>query len=412
MKGFKSAFGFNSKVLSALQEKTKEMDEFSRHGGLVFDELKLSENINVKASGELTGFVDLGPFTDDRNKTEASDHGFVVMFQPFQATSKGITCKVPHPVEPGRNVHFISDFPHLIKCIRNAFVSTGLHIPDAHVLVDVVREAWKKDSESLTLKVMPHITQSHVQPTEFVKMKVNLAFQLFSEEVLKEIFLFKVHLAKTFKMTPSPETFLQKMERLIFIMTARIPSKGLKCDSASAKFLEDYLPFLREWEKHAAKHGGGFLSDSTALGLRVTIQSTLSLLSYVTSTLKYTYLLTANLSQDKMENVFGVVRQAFGSNDHPSPEQFLVVINNMAFYSLARPAKGGNSPPELVTALLEPCDVPEQKGARVTALVDSLLDEGNLPHAKEVLERHASLLDHDGMVEKKSDSRVIFYIAG
>ncbi|KAH9381547.1 hypothetical protein HPB48_005478 [Haemaphysalis longicornis] len=58
MKGFKSAFGFNSKVHSELQEKTKEMDEFSRHGVLVFGELKLSENINninVKASGELIG---------------------------------------------------------------------------------------------------------------------------------------------------------------------------------------------------------------------------------------------------------------------------------------------------------------------------------------------------------------------
>nr|XP_037286022.1 zinc finger protein 271-like [Rhipicephalus microplus] len=97
-------------------------------------------------------------------------------------------------------------------------------------------------------------------------------------------------------------------------MTARIPLKGLRCGSASAKFLEDFLPFLREWEEHAAKH--------------------------------------------------------------------------------------------------EPSDVPEQKGARVTALVDSLLDEGNLPHAEEVLERHASLLDHDGMVEEKSDSRLIFYIAG
>lgn len=309
-------------------------------------------------------------------------------------------------------MHFISDFPHLLKCIRNAFVSTGLHIPDGHVHVHVVREAWKKDSESLTLKVMPHITQSHVQPTAFEKMRVNLAFQLFSEEVLKGIFLFKDHLVKTFKITPSTEKFIQKMERLIFIMTAQIPSKGLKCDSAGAKFLEDFLPFLREWEEHAAKHGGGFLSESTALGLRVTIQSTLSLLSYVTSTLKYTYVLTANLSQDKMKNVFGVVRQTFGSNDHPSPEQFLVVINNMAFYSLARPPKGGNSPPEVVTALLEPCDVPEQKGARVTALVDSLLDEGNLPHAEEVLERHAYLLEYDGMVEKKSDSRLIFYIAG
>lgn len=65
-------------------KKTKDIEEFHCHGGLVFDELKLSENISVKASGELSGFVDLGPFTDDGNKAALSDHGLVVMFQPFQ----------------------------------------------------------------------------------------------------------------------------------------------------------------------------------------------------------------------------------------------------------------------------------------------------------------------------------------
>lgn len=84
MQGFKGAFGFNPKVFSALDQKTKDMDEFSVHGGLVFDELKLSENIGVKASGEMTGFVDLGTFTEQDNKTSLSDHGLVIMFQPFQ----------------------------------------------------------------------------------------------------------------------------------------------------------------------------------------------------------------------------------------------------------------------------------------------------------------------------------------
>ncbi|KAH6920460.1 hypothetical protein HPB50_028552 [Hyalomma asiaticum] len=60
------------------------MDKFSCHGGLVFDEVKLSENISGKPSGELTGFVDLGPFTEDSTKSTTSDHGLVVMFQPFQ----------------------------------------------------------------------------------------------------------------------------------------------------------------------------------------------------------------------------------------------------------------------------------------------------------------------------------------
>ncbi|KAG0428705.1 hypothetical protein HPB47_024323 [Ixodes persulcatus] len=67
--GFKSMFGFNVSVFSALEKKTRDMDEFSRHGGLVYDEIKLSENINVTASGELSGFVDLGPFMEDSNET-------------------------------------------------------------------------------------------------------------------------------------------------------------------------------------------------------------------------------------------------------------------------------------------------------------------------------------------------------
>ncbi|XP_077489525.1 uncharacterized protein LOC144100442 [Amblyomma americanum] len=84
LQGFKSTFGFNSSVFSALKEKTRKMEEFSLHGGLVFDEIKLSENISVTSSGELSGFVDLGPFDDNNSKTTLSDHGLVIMFQPFQ----------------------------------------------------------------------------------------------------------------------------------------------------------------------------------------------------------------------------------------------------------------------------------------------------------------------------------------
>lgn len=49
---FKGGFGLNPKVFAALNEKTKTMDAFSRHGGLLIDEIKLSEHLNVKAAGE------------------------------------------------------------------------------------------------------------------------------------------------------------------------------------------------------------------------------------------------------------------------------------------------------------------------------------------------------------------------
>ncbi|KAG0445169.1 hypothetical protein HPB47_018967 [Ixodes persulcatus] len=82
MQEFKSTSGFNTSVFSALEKRTKDMEEFSRHGAPVYDE---TENINVTASGELGGLVDLSPFMEDSNETALSDHGLVIVFQPFKS---------------------------------------------------------------------------------------------------------------------------------------------------------------------------------------------------------------------------------------------------------------------------------------------------------------------------------------
>ncbi|XP_049516519.1 uncharacterized protein LOC125942408 [Dermacentor silvarum] len=259
---------------------------------------------------------------------------------------------------------------------------------------------------------MPHLTLAHLQPNAFDKMRVHLAFQLFSEEVLKGLFFYKDKLSKIFRTAEATEQFVKMIEHLIFVMTSRVPSKGLRTKSKSAGALEEFLTFLDEWEQYAAQHGGGFLSAGTALGLRVTLASTLSLLKYVTSSLNYKYLLRANLSQDKLENIFGIVRQSFGCNDHPSPEHFLVIVNNLAFYNLAKTPRNGNSPAETISSFLQPSDVGKEKAAQIASLIDQLLDEGNLTHASAMLEEHSSILDHKGCVEKKSDSRLIFYVAG
>lgn len=79
---FKGGFGLNQNIFSALKEKTKGMDTFSRHGGLLIDEIKLSKHLNVKSAGDIEGFVDLGEHTTDDQKGVLADHG-MVMFQPF-----------------------------------------------------------------------------------------------------------------------------------------------------------------------------------------------------------------------------------------------------------------------------------------------------------------------------------------
>lgn len=137
--------------------------------------------------------MDLGPFTTTKDKSTPSDHGMVILFVPFQGkwsqiigyfatkgnmkgdtlakvvieatilaeksglfvdfvttdgaswnkrmwkimgiqgTAKSVNCKVQHPSDASRHLFFVSDFPHLIKCLRNAFLISGFDTPSGHV---------------------------------------------------------------------------------------------------------------------------------------------------------------------------------------------------------------------------------------------------------------------------------------
>ncbi|KAL3202311.1 hypothetical protein MRX96_012095 [Rhipicephalus microplus] len=81
--GFTAAYGFNTKLLSCLKAKVKNLDEMKRHGGIVVDEMKLSAHLDMKSSTYMEGFVDLGKFTDAAERQKKADHGLVIMFQPF-----------------------------------------------------------------------------------------------------------------------------------------------------------------------------------------------------------------------------------------------------------------------------------------------------------------------------------------
>lgn len=80
---FKGGFGLSANIFSALNEKTNTMDVYSRHGGLIIDEIKLSEHLSVKSAGDIEGFVVLRDHTPADHKNMLADHGMIVLFQPF-----------------------------------------------------------------------------------------------------------------------------------------------------------------------------------------------------------------------------------------------------------------------------------------------------------------------------------------
>ncbi|KAG0426598.1 hypothetical protein HPB47_026302 [Ixodes persulcatus] len=165
-----------------------------QHGGILIDEIKLSENfIKVDHNGKVAGFVDLGDFTSSEMSSVPADHGFV-LFQPFKGkwrqvvgvfesrgnvktamlawiiveavilaesasllmdfvttdaaswnrimwhifeisgTAKKVVCKTVHPTDPARHLHFASDFPHLTKNVRNNALQHLFKTPEGEVL--------------------------------------------------------------------------------------------------------------------------------------------------------------------------------------------------------------------------------------------------------------------------------------
>lgn len=62
--------------------------------------------------------------------------------------------------------------------------------------------------------------------------------------------------------------------------------------------------------------------------------------------------MTARLSTDSVEHMFGIIRQSSGCNAHPSPDQFLITVNCLSFYNMARSVDGANDTPDIINALL------------------------------------------------------------
>lgn len=106
-------------------------------------------------------------------------------------------------------------------------------------------------------------------------------------------------------------------------------------------------------------------------------------------------------------------RQSSGTNDHPTAAQFLLIINSLAFYNLAKPPKSGNCAPELITALVF---VPKVEPENQIAILDELIDAGKFGDAGSALERCAlrrSILSyHTALVTARSHDKLIYYVAG
>ncbi|KAK8772616.1 hypothetical protein V5799_024142 [Amblyomma americanum] len=155
------------------------------------------------------------------------------------------------------------------KRLLNGLLKSSFNTPAGEVSLWPVREALKLDGTNVTLQAMPGIRSCHVNSNNFEKMRVSYAFQLFGDTVLNGLRLYKTELEASGGSLEPVLTFFGMIRDLIEIMTSRFPAKALRPGSVAEGQLLSFLAYLTEWELHAGVQGG-FLSASTAVGLRVT----------------------------------------------------------------------------------------------------------------------------------------------
>ncbi|KAL5237829.1 hypothetical protein ACI65C_005239 [Semiaphis heraclei] len=431
IKRLRPAYGFSQETFQILGMKSKNMRIAERHGCLMLDEMKLSETLNFQRSDlKIKGFVDLGDFTPENDRNKIGDHALVLLFQPFCGkwfqtvgaflgsgavsgkllekiiteavillenqnihvdviTNDGATwnrsmwklfgiseksSSCTHPVNPERKVWFVSDFSHLIKNLKSRIInSKTLQVPEGVVDLFHWKAVVKADSK-LQIKVFSKLTQDHIQPRHFQTMNVRMAFQFFSGSVAAAMEYYKDSIPDLAKCEATI-SFIKQINKVIDAMNSQLPKNALRPDPE-----QDANPQQK-------------LTTSTALGLKVTIRTTLELMQYLSEEVGYHYLMTRRINQDSLEHFFGSTRDACGSGTHPDSLMFIQVYRLLSTYSLVRPPRGSNVSGEtILEAIISMEDIKgDEKNERrreIEEKIDTILENTDIEFSSDMTHDH------------------------
>ncbi|XP_034242912.1 uncharacterized protein LOC117646214 [Thrips palmi] len=236
-----------------------------------------------------------------------------------------------HPIDKNRRLWFFSDFPHLVKSVKQKIVNAEeIVTPDGTVKLSHWAIVCCQD-EKRGIKVAPKLGKQHFQTESYATMSVKNAFSFFSEQVATAMEHYKSIGIPGMQDCGPSVAFIRRMNVLIDAMNSNTRRHGLKCDDefgeddedsqppvcpecqkthaentprrrkSSRKVLEDFLEYLERWEKDPNLKRDQRLTASAAYGLRVSLTSALELSTYLHDNLGFEYLMTRRVNQDALE---------------------------------------------------------------------------------------------------------------
>lgn len=262
-----------------------------------------------------------------------------------------VSIERPYFFVNGKKIYYVFDAPHLLKSTRNNFYKYKFEILDNTTDKKFLNDFYKAD-QGLN-RCAPKLTDAHINPGPFQKMKVRYAAQVFSATVAAGMRT----CIKCDTLPIAAETtanFIENMDKLFDILNSKPKSNGkefnlpFKNSTKQKNHLVMMLNVFKNIRVIETKTVNGKTTNTDVTkrmkfirGWQITINSLLQLWDDISTPAQY-FLWTYYLNQDCLENLFGNFRNQNGNNLNPTPIQFYYAFKKIFFLNYLKHSDGSN----------------------------------------------------------------------
>lgn len=250
----------------------------------------------------------------------------VACYSLFQGFDQEKPWVVPHPAARGQSLYLLTDTVHLLKCIRNNWITEKqkqLKLGDSLIPADWahVQKLYDLEKDSL-LKLTP-LTKASVQPSTMDRQKVSFALKIIDDKTIAAMKSLNYDNAIP---TISVLQIISKWWKIVNVKSvvessrfndvARSAITGLECNS-----IQDLSDLASFFEKSPSGNGNKrvqSLTIDTKKALCRTTHGLVELSKDLLENFSFEYVLLGEIQQDKLEGEFGCWRQMCGGNMYMS----------------------------------------------------------------------------------------------
>ncbi|KAH8033536.1 hypothetical protein HPB51_013613 [Rhipicephalus microplus] len=272
---------------------------------------------------------------------------------------------VPHPMDMNRRLFLSFDHCHILKNLRNQMLSTKrvLFNNGHYYSPTYLRKLLDITEKQSSFKLVRNLTQKHVYPTNFEKLSVKRAVEVFSPQAcirkgVTSALRYLLQYGRRFGIfgfedcLPTIELMemifkwftIHNIRNTTFHVVSRDQNRmpfSSPDDDRLIWLEQEFLPFFAAW-KAAAPHKRAFISLETYEALQLTTMSTVQCTQFLIRS-GFLYVLTAKFSSDPVEALFSTIRQLQGSNDQTDARAALSSLQKVLVMGMMHSSPSGST---------------------------------------------------------------------